>query len=115
MTFAPKFAITRDDNDNLAYGTPYVNSAYQYQARLLANTEVTFTVPQNVNTVIISSTAPSLWTGLGSTPITVPSGAFTATHAVLNHAVKEVSPGATMRFISDVNVDVGLVFFNRDT
>lgn len=113
MALTPKFSITRDDNGNLAYGTPYLGSAYQYQARLLANTEVTFTVPENVNTVIISSTSPSLWSAVGSTPITIPSGAFTATPAVLNHAVKEVSAGDTMRFISDVNVDVGLVFFNR--
>lgn len=114
MSISPKFLITKDDNSNLAYGTKYVDSAYQYQAVLLANVETTMVIPENVDTAILSYSNPTVWTAIGSVAITVPVGDFANTPAVLNHAVKEVIPGETLRFISSIDTEVGVVFFNRN-
>lgn len=113
MANPTKFVITRDDNANVAYGTKFANEVYQYQVGLSPATEETLVVPENINIALFSYTAPTVWVGVGSTPITLPVGGFTQTPAVLNHALKEVTPGETLRFISSVAAEVGVVFFYR--
>jgi hypothetical protein len=115
MGAVPSFSITKDVNGLNAYGTRFVPNEYQYQVGLAAAAEQTLTVPNNVDTAIFSYTSPTVWVGTGSTPINLPTLGFTQTPAVLNHAVKEVVPGETLRFISSVVAEVGVVFFNRSS
>lgn len=109
------FDITRDVSGAVAYGLPFCDNN-QYIS-MPTDTEVTLTVPNNTNFSIFNAVfsftpGGSVWIADGLTTITLPSGSFAATSAVLNPTVRSCKSGDTLRFrTGDTGTAVGVSFY----
>jgi hypothetical protein len=104
-----KFILMRDSAGECVYGYPF--SDVGAQVILSPNTPQSYTVPQNVDTVVFSFSKGS---DVYVNPVAtagLPGGAFAATLQDLNPVLRPVVPGQTLSFISATNAGVTLSFF----
>lgn len=109
-----KLVVTKDQNSIPIYGTPYPDTALNFKTVLAIGVEQTLLVPPNVNIAIMAYTSLGVWSDESSIPLTLPGGAFVAggERGQLDASVREVTPGATLRFITNVlNVEVNVTFW----
>lgn len=99
-----------DQNDTPTYSIKFMPADKKKKGKLAINTELTLTVPDNVDIAIFEFTPSGVWVAESNSAITLPGGAFVNTEADLNPGVRDVTPGATLRFISSANTEVGVIF-----
>ncbi|NIV15596.1 MAG: hypothetical protein GWN62_31355 [Aliifodinibius sp.] len=105
--------LRKDSNSNVTYGIAFSNTGSY--TTLAASTEQTLTVPQEVTDALFQySVGTNVFVDVGSTPLSLPGGIFTSTTADLNPIIRQVTPGETLRFISDTPAYVKVSFYNTD-
>lgn len=109
-----KLAMTRDINGYNTFGLSF--STQKVFTTLATTVEQTTTVPtQNVKGYLaIFSYEPGakVWVGNGSSAVSLPSGSFAASNGELNPSAREVSPGSTLRFITnDTTAEIGVSYY----
>lgn len=107
-----RVVIGTDPNYTPTFSINFLPAAFKFQGALLASIERTMVVPNNVDTAFFSFVPLGVWVAESGTPITIPAGAFTSTEAELNPGVRNVTPGATLRFIASAATEVGVIFGN---
>lgn len=105
-----RFLLGKDINGNVTYSYPFSETGAQ--VILSPDTPQSYTVPENVNSVVFSfSKGSDVYVNPNGTA-TLPGGAFTATIQDLNPVVRPVLPGQQLSFISATTAGVTLSFFN---
>lgn len=106
-------ALTRDVSGAVSYGLQFSDS--NMLLTLAANTETTITAPTSSSryaAVFSYEPGTKVWVAMGATPIVLPTNTPANTLAQLNPQVREVAPGATLRFMtSDTSAQVGVSFY----
>ena len=109
----PELRLRKDKNSNVTYGLdfpPPFQSAIA--GGLNAAVEQTFVIPANATDALFEyAVGTNNFVTIGSTPITVPTVGFSFTDLELNPTIRKVTPGETLRVISDTSSFVIVRFF----
>lgn len=108
-----QLVLTRDATGAVSYGLPFSDTNSLFT--LAVNTEITIVAPTTASRyVAIFSYEPGtkVWVSTGLTSILLPTSTPASTLAQLNPQVREVNPGATLRFMTnDTSAQVGVSFY----
>lgn len=90
-------------------------SPVSYEVRLVADTEQTLVVPDDVDVAVFSySTGSSVKVQEGGASITLPGLSFTPTTSCMMPSSRYVEPGQTLRFISPTPDIVNVSFYKNN-
>ncbi len=78
---------------------------------LVPNVEATIEVPAEMSTVSIASTVSTFFMGRGASVITFPAATQSPTELEMNPAIRTVTPGETLRIISNDGGFVEVAFY----
>lgn len=109
----PELRLRKDKNSQVTYGLDFPPPLLTtIAAGLNPATEETFVVPENVTDALFEyAVGTNNFVTLGNTPITIPTLGFSFYIGELNPTIRKVTPGETLRVISDTTSFVVVRFF----